>query len=146
MYSVLVHTHSILRWVVLILLLYMVLRALLALRGNSAFTKGDQKLGLAGMSVVHLQLVIGLILYFISPKVQFSAQTMGTTLLRFYTVEHILGMLIATVLITIGYRRIKTRVHDRAGFTAVCWYYGVGLLIILLSIPWPYRGVGGGWF
>jgi hypothetical protein len=141
MYNILVHAHSGLRWIVLLLIIYNVVNAMMALSSKRPFTASDTKKSLIGMTSFHLQIVVGLILYFISPKVQFSANTMSDSLLRFFTVEHTLGMLIAVILVTIAHRKAKS-----GNVSATFWYYTIGLLVILISIPWPFRGFGTGWF
>jgi hypothetical protein len=134
--EILVRAHSGLRWVVLGLLLAAI---------YTAFTKRSQpgaaysKVYLWAMISTHTQLLIGLILYFWSPKVNFSM--MSEKLYRFYNVEHITGMVIAIVLVTIGHSQAKKLNHGKT-FA----YYGIALLVILASIPWPFRGLGGSWF
>jgi membrane protein DedA with SNARE-associated domain len=94
----------------------------------------------------HAQLVLGLILYFISPYVNFASGVMKDKILRFYTIEHFVGMILAIVLITIGYSRAKRQNEAGAKFRTHYVYYLLGLIIILLSIPWPFRDLGAGWF
>lgn len=144
MYTGLVHAHSGLRWVVLILLITAVAVAVSKWQGRSGYTDGNRKLYLFALIAVHTQLLIGLILYFISPKVNFNL--IGDKLYRFYTIEHTVGMLIAIVLVTIGYSRSKRAVDAGAKQRLVSIFYGIGLLIILASIPWPFRNLGAGWF
>jgi hypothetical protein len=76
--------------------------------------------------------LVGLALYAISPKVQFSA-TMSNGMLRFYTIEHTVMMLIAVILITIGHRSEILKFQKN-------WYYLIALAIILV-IPWPFRAI-----
>lgn len=144
MYTGLLHTHSGLRWIALLLLVASVITALQKWQGQSGYTDGNRKLYLFTLISVHLQLVIGLILYFISPKVDFSM--MSDKVYRFYTVEHITGMLIAIILITIGYSRSKRATDALTKQRLVAIFYGIGLLIILAMIPWPFRGLGAGMF
>ncbi|UFH56750.1 cytochrome B [Spirosoma sp. KNUC1025] len=144
MYSGLVHAHSGLRWIALILLLAAVATAISRWQGRSRFTDGNRKLYLFTLISVHTQLVLGLLLLFISPKVNFSM--LSEKLYRFYSVEHTTGMLLAIVLITIGYSRSKRSNLDTAKHRLVSIFYGLGLIVILASIPWPSRIPGAGWF
>lgn len=144
MYTGLVHAHSGLRWVVLILLVAAVAVAVSKWQGRNGYTDGNRKLYLFTLIAVHTQLLIGLILYFISPKVNFTL--ISDKLYRFYTVEHSVGMLIAIVLVTIGYSRSKRAVDAVAKQRLIGIFYGIGLLLILASIPWPFRNLGAGWF
>ena len=101
---------------------------------------------LFGMVSMHVQVVIGLILYFMSANVQFGASTMSNSILRFFTVEHISMMLIAVILITMGHSRAKHAESGNKQGKTLFWFYLVGLILILAAIPWPFRGLGSGWF
>ena len=144
MYSGLVHAHSGLRWIALVLLLAAVVVAIGKWQGRSGYTDGNRKLYLFTLIAVHTQLLLGLALFFISPKVNFSL--ISEKLYRFYTVEHTAGMLIAIILITIGYSRSKRAADAVTKQRLVGIFYGIGLLLILASIPWPFRIIGAHWF
>ena len=104
-------------------------------------------INLFALITVHLQLLIGLFQYFLSDKVQFIDGWMKNPLLRFYGMEHLVGMLLAITLITIGYSKAKRRENYIDKFKAIRIFYTLGLIIILLFIPWPFRSIlGGGWF
>lgn len=139
--NILIHAHSGLRWVVLLLLIYAIVNAARARSSNRASTPKDVRLSLFAMLSVHIQVIIGLVLYFLSTHVHFKDFTMSNSQVRFFTIEHALGMLIAVILITLGHRRAKA-----GNFKGLFWFYTIALLIILLSIPWPFRGFGNGWF
>ncbi|WP_420147748.1 cytochrome B [Spirosoma sp.] len=144
MYPGLVHAHSGLRWIALVLLLAAVVTAISRWQGRNSYTDGNRKLYLFTLISVHTQLLLGLALLFISPKVDFGQ--MSDKFYRFYSVEHTVGMLIAIVLITIGYSRSKRATNDTTKHRLVGIFYGIGLLLILASIPWPFRIPGAGWF
>jgi uncharacterized membrane protein len=144
MYSGLVHAHSGLRWVALVLLLAAVVIAISKWQGRSGYTDGNRKLYLFTLIAVHTQLLLGLALFFISPKVNFSL--LSEKLYRFYTVEHTAGMLIAIILVTIGYSRSKRATDAVTKQRLIGIFYGLGLVLILASIPWPFRIVGANWF
>ena len=144
MYNGLLHAHSGLRWLVLLFLLLAIATAWSNWSKKNDYPAG--KMPLLGLIFTHIQLLLGLVLYFMSPKVQFTAGVMKETMLRFYTVEHLVGMLIAVVLITMGYSKAKKAAPAAAGHRKILVFYGIGLLLILLSIPWPFRGLGAGWF
>lgn len=145
MYNGLSHAHSGLRWVVLILLIAAIYNAFSKKR-SAPWTAKDKKIALFAMIFTHIQFVLGLVLYFKSPKVVFSSETMGDSLLRFYAVEHITLMLVAIALITVGYSKAKRATSDTKKFGAVATFYLIGLILILASIPWPFRDLGGTWF
>ncbi|MEM6348360.1 MAG: cytochrome B [Bacteroidota bacterium] len=144
MYSGLVHLHSGLRWIALILILIAIVNAATKMNGSKEFTSKDKRWNLLAMTGVHIQLIIGLVLYVMSPKVAFVKGVMDDKLLRFFTVEHISVMLIGIVLITIGYSRSKRQNGAGAKFKTTFWFYLIGLVVILSRIPWP-GTYGAGW-
>ena len=135
----------------MILVLGAIIRALTNM-SSGKFTALDDKLSLFSLISAHIQLLLGLGLYFISPFVK-AAMEMGMgaamkdSVMRFWLVEHIFGMVIGIALITIGRIAAKKATDDKTKFKKIAFYFGVGLLIILATIPWPLREVlGRGWF
>ncbi len=131
-YTALLHSHSALRYVALVLILLAILQAFAALSSNKPYTEGNRKLNLFAMISVHLQLVIGLILYFISPAVDFSK--MSDPVFRYWNVEHITSMILAIALITIGHSRSKKAVEAKLKHRAIGIFYTIALVIILVAI------------
>lgn len=151
MYTGLNHLHSSLRYVLLIVLVAVIVRAMLKWSKNESFTKQDNLFSVIALGIVHLQFLIGLIMYFMSPYFNFfkengMGETMKSSVNRFYVVEHLVGMLIGVIVITVGRSLLKRASLDTEKHKKLFIYYGIGLLIILLSIPWPFRGFGNGWF
>lgn len=144
--NMLIHAHSGLRWVVLFLLVAATFKALMKWRSKAPFTEGDRKLNLFTMISAHVQLLLGLILYFTSPKVNFAAEAMKETVSRFYLVEHSFTMILAIILITIGYSKSKRMADENKKFKTVFTFFVIALLLILAGIPWPFRIPGAGWF
>lgn len=95
------------------------------------------------MVSLHTQLLIGLVLYFISPRVQFVKGWMSSEvakgMYRFYNLEHISLMIIAIVLVTIGHSKSKKGATPEEKFKPIKLWYVIGLVLILVSIPWPFR-------
>lgn len=103
-------------------------------------------LNLFAMIVLHIQLLIGLILYFISPKVTFIEGWMKMKPLRFFGLEHILLMVLAIAVITIGRRKAENaKIPAKMHANIIKWYV-IGLVLIIAGIPWPFRNLGTGWF
>src|ERR1041384_7302192 len=98
MYKGLLHTHSSMRYIVLLMLLIVIIKSLLGVVNKKPFVKQDNTLSLILLIVTHIQFAAGLILYFVSDAVQFGPGAMGDY--RYWTVEHIFGMTIAVALIT----------------------------------------------
>ena len=143
----LIHTHSLLAWLLLVLLLLSVILGIVKSTGSGRFRNPLKLLFLFTMILAHLQVVLGVVLYFSSPKVVFSELTMSEALFRFFTLEHPLIMIIAAILITIGYSRAKKATTSKKAFKSIYIYYLIGFALILLRFPWKYlSGIGAGWF
>ncbi len=133
------------RWLLLLSLIIAMVKYFQVARG----TGPKQQIGLyalISMIIMHLQAFFGLILYFVSSKVVFEAASMKDSLHRFYLVEHIAMMLIAAIIITIGYAKSKKQINTPYGAKKILVYYLVALIVILAAIPWPFRDLGGAWF
>ncbi len=146
MYDILKSAHSGLRWIVLLALLIAIVNSFGKTKGGITYANKDKRKALFGLIFTHLQFVLGLVLYFVSPKVVFAASSMKSDVMRFYLVEHLALMLVAVVLITVGYSRAKRTSLDGKKFKSILVYYLLGLLLILIAIPWPFRDLGGGWY
>jgi membrane protein DedA with SNARE-associated domain len=131
--------------VVLILLLAAIGRAF-ARKNVGLYEKSDKMINLFAMVSLHTQLLLGLILYFTSPKVTFIQGWMKVSQSRFYGMEHIAVMLIAIVLVTIGRRKAENATEPAKKHKTIALWYTIGLILILASIPWPFRNLGAGWF
>ena len=140
------HAHSGLRWLALIVIIYTIFNAYTGVKQARDFQKKDKMLGLMTLILFHTQLLIGLGLYFTSAKVSFTSGFMKDSLLRFFALEHPLMMLIAIALITVGYSKSKKANTDRTKFRKILIFYTIALILVLASIPWPFRDLGAGWF
>jgi len=141
MYIGLLHTHSFLRFLVLILLLLVIVKAYLGMSGKKPFGKADNILGLTLFSVTHTQLLVGLLLYTQSPWVKLSGESMKDASLRYWTVEHASLMLIAIVLITLARTTSKKMTDDTAKHRRMLIFNGLALVLILMAIFMSGRGV-----
>ncbi len=139
MYTGFKHLHSYSAYLVLLLLLLSVIVFLAKAAQKKSFTGGDKRLALITITLVHLQLVFGLVLYFISPVVKTalkSGEVMSDSINRFYAVEHISVMILAVVLVTIGYSKAKRSNEPAKKFRTLSVFYIIGLLLALSRIPW----------
>lgn len=143
MYASLLLVHSWARWLVLILLVVAIVNSLRGLAARASWIPNDNRISLWAVSATHLQFLLGLILYFISPFVQQAFAQMPAAMkdkdLRFWAVEHLVGMLIAVALVTIGRARIKRAATNIGKHRAQLIFFGIALVIILASIPWQGR-------
>lgn len=152
MYTGMLHLHSFLRWIILLLLLIVIFRSLTA--GGRSFNATDKKLGLFTMISCDIMLLIGLYLWFTGAFGMNTLQNlpmkdiMSNKGLRFFFVEHFAGMIIAIALVHVGRSVAKKDLPDTVKHKRTLLFFGLALLIILISIPWPFRevGAGRGWF
>jgi hypothetical protein len=152
LYNALMHTHSVGRWIVLLLLIFAILNSLIA--GNRPYIRTDNRLGLLLTIAADLMLLIGIYLWFTGPWGYKQIETNGMAAVmkdpasRFFVVEHLAGMLIAIILIHIGKAQGRKAIGDRAKHRRTMIFYLVALLIILASIPWPFRELfqARGWY
>ncbi|WP_395627353.1 cytochrome B [Daejeonella sp.] len=136
MYSTLFGLHSGLRYIVLLLLAAALLLSLIGLFGKKPYSEMNRKVNLFAMIFTHTQFLVGLILYFFSPMVNYSnmAEAMSNATTRYWTVEHSVMMLFAIVLITVGHSRSKKAKDAVNKHRAIALYYGLAVLVILVAI------------
>ncbi len=144
LYTILLKSHSGLRWVLLLSLILAMVKFFRAARGTT-HVKQLVPYALISMILLHIQVLLGLAMYFISPKVIFAAESMKNSVHRFYLVEHISLMIIAAIIITIGYSKTKKQINTPFGAKKLLTYYLIAFILILVSIPWPFRGFGTAW-
>ncbi len=146
MHSFLVHLHSGLRWIALGLLVFAIFNALTS-KGKNSYLKKDKMINLFSMISLHTQLLIGLILYFTSGKVSFASGWMKNEATRFYGMEHLMIMLLAIIVVTIGRKKAENAESADQKHSKIVMWFSIGLLLILAGIPWPFReALGGAWF
>ncbi len=139
--EILLNVHSYLAYVVLAMLVVAVVNALTGLSGKRMFTLDrDFRISLFALIVSHLQLLVGLVLYFLSPNGLQAISRLGmggmNAEARLLALEHPLVNILAVVLITIGWSRHKKFMEGDKKFRAISIFYGLGLLLLLSRIPW----------
>lgn len=135
--------HSGFRYIVMVLMVLVVVLALAGWFGKRNYTEGNRKLNLFAMISAHTQLLIGLVLYFLSPYVQFTSGTMKDPIARYWTVEHIAMMIFALVLITVGHARSKRIATSDGKHRAIAIFYTLALIVIVVAILQSQRGLFG---
>ena len=138
MYTGLQHAHSGLAYLLLAALIFAIVYNLIGFMGNKPFTEGNRKIALIGLISAHIQLLIGLVLYFISPlgMSNFSGDNMKDATSRLYMLEHPLMMILAIVLFTVGYSRAKKLQDSNQKYKKILIFFTLGLILILSRIPW----------
>lgn len=146
MYTGILHLHSYWAYLVLGVLFITVINSILGLAGKKQFVDKDLRLALFSLIVTHIQLLLGLILWVVSPLglKSISSSGMGVVMkdsvLRLNVMEHPLMMIIAVVLITMGFSKHKKKASDTAKFKTIVTFYVIALIVLLSRIPW------GQWF
>lgn len=150
MYETVSFIHSWWAYLVLLVLIVTVVLSFAGLTSKKDYGNTDFRLALFTLITTHIQLLIGLTLYIVGVIqgykyfAAFSSGGMGAVMkdstLRLYLVEHPLMMILAVVLITVGYSKHKKKLTSRAKFKTLAIFYTLALIFILSRIPW------GEWF
>ena len=132
--------HSYWAYIVLILIIFAVLNAVTGFLKKKNYTDKDLRIGLFTLIVSHIQLLIGLGWYFMSPWYKAfktsGGEVMKDSASRLLALEHPLVMIIAIALITIGWSKHKKQTENLSKFKTIAIFYGLALLLILSRIPW----------
>ncbi|SFZ89763.1 hypothetical protein SAMN05428642_101548 [Flaviramulus basaltis] len=141
MYGIVKTLHSYWAYLVLLVLIIATVNAIIKTLGDKEYEASDFRKGLFTLIVSHIQLLIGLVLYFVSPRLQlFSEIGMGEIMKdsvnRLYLVEHPLINIIAVALITIGYSKHKKKLTSNGKLKTIAIFYSIALVLFLSRIPW----------
>lgn len=140
MYNILKHAHSGWAYLVVIVLVIATINVLISLSRKREFGNKDFSLALLTLIATHIQLLLGIVLYFLSPYFQGwsegMGEVMGNSQLRLFLVEHPVVMILATTLITIGYSKHKKQRTSHGKFKKLSVFYTIGLILVLTRLPW----------
>ena len=139
MYTGLQHLHSGIAYLALLSLIIVIVLMLVGALTGREFSEKDRKIALIAFIFAHVQLLVGLIVYFVSPlgfSLLTSGGAMSDSTARLTALEHPLINIIAIVVISIGYIRAKKITVSRNQFRSIYMMYAIGLLLILSRIPW----------
>jgi cytochrome bd-type quinol oxidase subunit 2 len=142
MYQALTFYHTFFRWIVLLILVYAIYRSYRGYATGAAFTRTDNAVRHWTATIAHIQLTLGMILYFQSPVIKyfwsnFKEASKNSDAL-FFSLIHMFLMLTAVVIITIGSAMAKRKPTDREKFRTMLIWFSIALAIILIAIPWPF--------
>ncbi len=126
--------HSGFRYVVFLMVVLAIIQSLLGWLGKKPYSELNRKVNLFALISAHTQLLIGIVLYFLSPNVQFNSETMKNDTTRYFTVEHWVMMIIAIVLITIGHSKSKKTALPENKHKTIAIFYIIAFLIIIGAI------------
>ncbi|CAA0215687.1 conserved membrane hypothetical protein [Tenacibaculum maritimum] len=134
------NVHSYWAYIVVAILAYAVINAIIGLAQKKEFTQKDFRIGLFTLIAAHIQLLIGLSWYFMSPWYKFlkanGGEVMKDSTARLLAIEHPIMMVVAIILITIGWSKHKKQTSNIAKFKTFAIFYGLALLLVLARIPW----------
>ncbi len=136
MYQILQSAHSIFAYIALSILFLAAVNAISGVVSKRVFSAKDLRISLFTIILTHFQLLIGLILYFISPLGFDSLGNMKDAAIRLTSIEHPLINIIAIALITIGWSKHKKEESNNGKFKKIAIFYTIGLVLILSRLPW----------
>ena len=138
MYDIIKHTHSYWAYLVLAILIIAVINAIFGLISKKEYSAKDLRIALFGLIISHIQFLIGLVLYFVSPYFEMWSHggVMGDAAKRLYLVEHPAINIITIVLITVGFSKHKKKDSSASKFKTIFIFYLIGLILLLSRIPW----------
>jgi heme A synthase len=141
----LLHLHKGFRYLILLLLIGSLFAAWNGKKNKTSYTGIYRKVPLFALILLHIQLVLGTLLYFLNAYYRIP-DFMKIPELRFKALEHPLGMLLGIVFITLGYALAKRAKNANQSFNRIFYFYAIGLLLVFMSIPWPFLKAFGTWF
>ena len=141
MYSTIQFLHSYWAYLVLVILVLATFNALFKFFGDKEFDAKDFRISLFTLIVSHVQLILGIILFFASDYLKLISEVgmggvMKDSTLRSNIIEHPLTMIIAVALITIGYSKHKKKLTSKPKFKMIALFYTIALILVLAKIPW----------
>ena len=136
MYHFIQKFHSGWAYLAILLLIFAIVNSLIGMTSKKEFSAKDRKIAMFGLIGTHVQLLVGLILYFVSPLGKDSFGLMSDAALRLTSLEHPLVNIIAITLITIGWSKHKKAATNEAKFKSITVFYAIGFVLILSRIPW----------
>ena len=139
MHDILLSAHSWLRWVLLFCFILVIYKSYTGFKNERVYSSDDKKWNTILIACMHLQLLLGLILYFTSPMMKDILADFGGSMKmtesRFWSVEHIFGMIVAVIIAQVGSIKAKNKKEDVQKFRTAYMYYLIALIIILTMIP-----------
>ena len=150
MYEALLLAHSWIRWAVLLLGIYAFVRAAAGRFTRRPWTPTDDAAGRWFVISVDLQVLIGLLLYFFYSSYTMAAWrdmagAMADAVIRFWAVEHVVGMLAATAFVHVGRVRIRKASDSQRKHFVAAIFFGLAIVLMLISIPWPFGSIDRPW-
>ncbi|MTI32627.1 hypothetical protein [Xanthovirga aplysinae] len=142
MYTELLLFHSWFRWLAVLSLLYAIFLGYRGWLTQKPFLKFHNSVRFITILILHLQLTLGILLYYISPITSYFIKNFNNAVsqqeIRFFSLDHSTAMLFAIVIVSIGASKVKRKTTDREKFKTMAIWFSIGFLFILASIPWEF--------
>ena len=141
--------HNSNRYLILGFIIIALVDTIIAMAGGKGYTKSSKIFAVIALIFGHILLLLGLALYFMGDKginhILNTEEFMGIAAARFYAVDHLVGMLIGITLVTVEYLNAKRIEESAKKYKTILTYFGIGLIIIFVMIPWPFIKEFGSW-
>lgn len=144
-YLILVHVHSVIRWFILVFLIYSLVVSFTKWRGAGVLSKRDSLIAALTVHFSHFQLLAGFILYFVSYKVMFDSEALASPMIRFFTIDHMATMVLAITCLTIGNIKAKRASDPKQKAKLIFIWFLIAFILMMVAIPWPFRALGSRW-
>lgn len=143
LYPFVLHLHGGLRWVLLLLLGFALVRGVLGTWGRMAFTRWDQAVGIALSGLSHVQFLLGFWMYFfLSPITKLAFErgkdSFRDPLLRYWSLEHMVGMTAFVACMTLARSFSKRAKNHKSRFRWGLLFYVIGACVVLAIMPWSF--------
>ncbi|MBW1295816.1 hypothetical protein [Aquimarina litoralis] len=141
MYEAIQIVHSYWAYLVVLIVTLATINALIGFFTKREYAPKDFRISLFALIVTHIQLLIGIVIFFVSPTIMWFKNVpvkdiMGDPLLRLYNVEHPFTMIVVVTLITIGYSKHKKKLTSTPKFKMLAIFYTIAFAAMLYMIPW----------
>ncbi|MEQ6119272.1 hypothetical protein [Reichenbachiella sp. MALMAid0571] len=145
MYPTIIFIHSWLRWIILALFLIAIVKSFIGYTNQKEYGKGDNALAASLVGTLHLQALIGLLLYFVFSPITTNAfggdvSPMKDAGIRYWAVEHVFMMVVAIVVAQTGRSKAKKKSNSTDKFKTQAIFFTIAFILILSRIPWSEAG------
>lgn len=134
--------HSYWAYLVLFVLVLATGNVLIKFFGDKEFDAKDFRISLFALITMHIQLLLGIILFFTKDyfgtisEMGGMGELMKNNDLRNKVIEHPTLMIIAVALVTVGYSKHKKKLVSKPKFKMLAIFYTIALACVLYMIPW----------
>ena len=142
MYEAILTVHSYWAYLVVLVVTLATFNGLIGFFTKRDYAPKDFRISLFGLIVTHIQLLIGIVIFFVSPTVVWFSEGIGMSeimkdpLLRLYNVEHPMMMILMVVFVTMGYSKHKKKLTSTPKFKMLAIFYTIAWVLMLSRIPW----------